>query len=91
MKKHVAFHWGEPQEEAFNSIKDHLISPLVLALPNFDKPFKVKCYASRVGIGLVLIQDRRPIAFFSEKLSGATLNCLTYDKEMYAFVRALET
>jgi hypothetical protein len=37
------------------------------------------------------MQDRQPIAFFSEKLSGAALNYPTYDKELYALVRALET
>jgi hypothetical protein len=37
------------------------------------------------------MQDRRLIAFFSEKLSGAALNCPTYDKELYALLRALET
>jgi hypothetical protein len=37
------------------------------------------------------MQDRRPIAFFSEKLSGASLKYPTYDKELYALVRALET
>jgi hypothetical protein len=37
------------------------------------------------------MQDRRPIAYFSEKLNGATLNYLTYDKELYALVRNLET
>uniref|UniRef100_A0A2N9G5B2 Reverse transcriptase domain-containing protein n=1 Tax=Fagus sylvatica TaxID=28930 RepID=A0A2N9G5B2_FAGSY len=44
-----------------------------------------------VGIGAVLIQEGRPIAYFSEKLSGAALNYPTYDKELYALVRALET
>jgi hypothetical protein len=39
----------------------------------------------------VLIQDRRPIAYFSEKLNGATLNYPIYDKELYALVRTLET
>ncbi|KAF7839378.1 Retrovirus-related Pol polyprotein from transposon 297 family [Senna tora] len=39
----------------------------------------------------VLMQDKRPIAYFSEKLNGATLNYSTYDKELYALVRALET
>ena len=44
-----------------------------------------------MGIGDILLQDRRPIVYFSEKLSGATLNYLTYNKELYALVRALET
>ncbi|CAA7040564.1 unnamed protein product [Microthlaspi erraticum] len=37
------------------------------------------------------MQDKKPIAFFSEKLGGATLNYPTYDKELYALVRALQT
>ena len=91
MKKHVSFKWGRAQEEAFQAIKHKLINPPLLALPNFDKPFEVECDASGVGIGAVLMQDKRPIAYFSEKLSGGPLNYPTYDKEMYALVRALET
>ena len=37
------------------------------------------------------MQEKRPIAYFSEKLNGATLNYPTYDKELYAMVKALET
>jgi hypothetical protein len=45
----------------------------------------------QVGIGGVLLQDGKPIAYFSEKLSGPSLNYLTYDKELYALVHILET
>ena len=37
------------------------------------------------------MQEGRPLAYFSKKLSGAALNYPTYDKELYALVRALET
>ena len=41
MKKHVAFAWGQAQEEAFTAIKEKLVNPPCLALPNFDKPFRL--------------------------------------------------
>ena len=60
-------------------------------MPNFSKSFKIECNASNVGIGAVFLQEGHPIAYFSEKLSGPTLNYSTYDKELYALVRALKT
>jgi hypothetical protein len=38
-----------------------------------------------------ITEEKQPIAYFSEKLNGAALNYQTYDKELYALVRALET
>ena len=39
----------------------------------------------------MLLQDGKPVAYFSEKLSGPSLNYSTYDKELYALIRTLET
>jgi hypothetical protein len=91
IKKNVGFHRESDQANAFATLKERLCSTPVLALLDFNKTFEIECDASGIGIGTVLMQDRRPIAFFSEKLSGAALNYLTYDKELYALVRALET
>jgi len=91
VKKGVDFKWGIDQTKAFETLKENLIKALVLALPNFSKTFEIECDASNVGIGVVLLQEGHPIAYFSEKLKGSHLNYFTYDKELYALVRTLQT
>jgi hypothetical protein len=87
----MTFHWGEIQERAFHEMKMKLTIAPLLALPDFGNTFEIECDASGVGIGGVLMQEGCPIAYFSEKLSGPTLNYSIYDKELYALVRCLET
>ncbi|XP_059288236.1 uncharacterized protein LOC132041548 [Lycium ferocissimum] len=84
IKKDVPFVWGDEQEKAFQELKSMLSSSQLLQLPNFEKTFEVECDASGVGIGGVLMQEGKPLAYFSEKLKGASLNYSTYDKELYA-------
>ncbi|XP_048613357.1 uncharacterized protein LOC125587202 [Brassica napus] len=91
IKKNVGFKWEQAQEEAFQILKGKLTHAPLLTLPDFSKTFEIECDVSGVGIGAVLMQDRKLIAYFSEKLGGATLNYPTYDQELYALVRALQT
>jgi hypothetical protein len=89
--KGVDFKWGNSQEEAFQGLKKRLTEAPVLILLDFIKIFEVECDASGIGIEGVLMQQGKPIAYFSEKLGGAQLNYSVYDKELYALVRVLET
>jgi hypothetical protein len=89
-KKGVPFVWGAAQDHEFDELKCLLTSAPLHALPDFSKQFEVECDASSIGIGGILMQEGRPIAYFSEKLSGARLNYPFYDKELYALVRVLE-
>ncbi|XP_051113700.1 uncharacterized protein LOC127239543 [Andrographis paniculata] len=84
LKKNVLFKWEASHMAAFEKLRDSLIHAPVLALPNFERAFEVQCDASGVGIGAVLLQEGRPIAYYSEKFHGAALNYSTYDKELYA-------
>eukprot|EP00253_Pinus_taeda_P018022 PITA_18022 len=62
----------------------------MLKLPDFNQPFQVRCDASGTAIGVVLSQEDKPIAYFSEKLNESKQRYSSYDKEFYVVVQALK-
>ncbi|RDX94050.1 Retrovirus-related Pol polyprotein from transposon 17.6, partial [Mucuna pruriens] len=90
VKENIGFKWEESEERDFQALKERLPNASILALPNFSKIFKLECDASNVEVGAILLQEGHPMAYFSEKLKSAQLNFSTYDKELYALIRALQ-
>jgi hypothetical protein len=68
----------------------HLITAPVLAQPDVSKPFNIYCDASGIGLGCVLMQDNRVIAYASRVLRTHEQNYPTHDLELTAIIHALK-
>lgn len=88
--KKDSFSWDEKAQGAFERLKKAMTQPLVLTLPNFQLLFVVECDASGEAIGAVLMQQERPIAFFSQSLKGRALALSTHEKELLALVSTVQ-
>ncbi|GJU25200.1 putative reverse transcriptase domain-containing protein [Tanacetum coccineum] len=89
-QKSKTFDWGEEQELAFQTLKDKLCNAPVLALPDGPEDFVVYCDASRIGLGCVLMQRGKVIAYASRQLKIHEENYTTHDLELGAVVFALK-
>nr|GEY05952.1 retrovirus-related Pol polyprotein from transposon 17.6 [Tanacetum cinerariifolium] len=89
-QKKIKFDWGDKEETAFQLIKQKLCSAPILALPEESKDFIVYCNASITGLGTVLMQREKVIAYASRQLKILEKNYTTHDLELGAVVFALK-
>lgn len=88
-KKHN-FRWNNGASQAFQQLKAGMTQVPVLALPDFDKTFMVETDALGFGLGAVLMQDARPIAYYSQDLGARARLKSVYKRELMAIVFAIQ-
>ena len=94
-KKHVRFEWKEPQQTAFEQLKDALVSDHVMAHPKTNEPYFLYTDACDYAIGGILCQKddegvERPVVYLSKQLSDTQKRWATIEKEAYAVIYALK-
>ena len=86
-KKYI---WGEDQETTFQILKQKLYEALILALPEGNNDFLVYCDASIQGLGVVLMQREKFIAYASRQIKPHEENYTTHDLELGAVLFTLK-
>ncbi|KAD3640148.1 hypothetical protein E3N88_29371 [Mikania micrantha] len=89
-QKNKPYEWGPKQEEAFQTLKQKLCDAPVLTLPDGNNDFVVYCDASNQGLGCVLMQRGKVVAYASRQLKIHEKNYTTHDLELGAVVFALK-
>src|SRR5207237_7858639 len=90
LQKDAPFKWTEACEKSLQELKTRLTSAPVLVLPDIHKDFTVYCDASRQGLGCVLMQEGKVVAYASRQLKTHEENYPTNDLELAAVVHALK-
>ena len=88
--KKKQFQWTPQATLAFEALKKAMSETPVLALPNFAIPFIVETDACATGVGAVLMQENKPIAFLSKALGPTHQHLSIYEKEFLALIMAIE-
>ncbi|GJR93716.1 reverse transcriptase domain-containing protein [Tanacetum coccineum] len=89
-QKNKNYVWSEEQESAFQLLKQKLCEAPILALPEGNDNFVIYCDASLQGLGVVLMQREKVIAYASRKLKPHKENYTTHDLELGAVIFALK-
>jgi hypothetical protein len=86
----MEFKWTSACQSSFEELKKRLTASPVLVMPDLQKSFDIYCDASQQGLGCVLMQEGRVIAYASRQLRKHELNYPTHDLELTAVVHALK-
>ena len=89
-KKNAKFDWNENCERSFSELKKRLTTAPVLALPSGSGGYTVYSDASYLGLGCVLMQHGKVIAYGSRQLKNHEKNYPTHDLELAAIIHALK-
>jgi hypothetical protein len=90
LEKNAKFVWSEKCQANFEELKKRLTTAPVLILLDLSKSFSIYCDASRLGLGCVLMQEGRVVAYASMQLIKHELNYPTHDLELVAVVHVLK-
>jgi hypothetical protein len=88
--KYNSFTWTSTAAQDFQTLNMAMCTTPVPTLPDFTKTFVLECDASEKGIGTVLMQEGRPLAFTNKQLSKRNLGKSIYEKEMLAIMHAVD-
>ena len=88
--KNAKWEWTEEHQVAFDKIKHIISREVLLAYPDFSKPFEIYTDASKYQLGAVVSQDGKPIAYYSHKLNKSQINYTTTERELLAIVETLK-
>ena len=90
VSKTVKFVWGAEQQQAFDRIKKVISRETLLSFPDFNKEFHIYTDASDYQLGAVIMQDSKPLAFYSRKLTSAQKRYTTGEQELLSIVETLK-
>jgi transposase InsO family protein len=82
----VKFEWLPSHQQAFDKIKKVIETEVLLVYPDFNKPFHIYTDASDHQLGAVIMQDKKPIAFYSRKLNAAQRRYTTTERELLSTI-----
>ena len=86
----VKWTWEKPQQKAFEEAKQMVLREAMLTYPDFKKPFHIYTDASNYQLGSVIMQEGKPLAFYTRKMNKAQARYTTGEQELLSIVETLK-